>query len=107
MDGMRLKNNIMRRVYAVFILRKITSPFSLKLFMLSALLIASNFLVSVKNVLLNMPSWNRIDALYDFYAGAFLQTELAVQIVLFGTGVLFVLLLKDVLMSGSKKTAFS
>ena len=104
---MRLKNNIMRRVYAVFILRKITSPFSLKLFMLSALLIASNFLVSVKNVLLNMPSWNRIGALYDFYVGAFLQTELTVQIVLFGTGVLFVLLLKDVLMSGSKKTAFS
>ena len=91
----------------IFVFRKITSPFSLKLFMLGALFIAGNFLVSVKDVLRNMPSWKQASGLYDFYVGAFLQTELTVQIVLFGTGVLFVLLLKDVLMSGSKKIAFS
>ena len=91
----------------IFVFRKITSPFSLKLFMLGALFIVGNLLVSVKDVLRNMPSWKQADGLYDFYVGAFLQTELTVQIVLFGTGVLFVLLLKDVLMSGSEKTAFS
>ena len=107
MDGMRLKNNIMRRVYAVFILRKITSPFSLKLFMLCALFIAGNLLVSVKDVLRNMPNWKQASGLYDFYSGALLQTEFIVQIVLFSIGVLLVLLLKDILTSNGKKAAFS
>ncbi|HEY4475413.1 MAG TPA: hypothetical protein VJB92_01690 [Candidatus Paceibacterota bacterium] len=104
---MKLKNNIMRRVYMIFVFRKITSPFSLKLFMLGALFIVGNLLVSVKDVLRNMPSWKQADGLYDFYVGAFLQTELAVQIVLFGIGVLFVLLFKDILTNNSRKIAFS
>lgn len=92
----------MRRVCVIFILRKMTAPLSIKIFTLFFLFIAGNFLVSVKDVLRNAPSWRQAGALYDFYVSAFLHTEVAVQILLFGISVLFIMLFKDILMNSKK-----
>lgn len=94
----------MRRVYVIFILRKMTAPLSVKIFTLSLLFIAGNFLVSVKDVLRNAPSWRQAGASYDFYVGAFLHTEIVVQILLFGIGVLSIMLFRDILMNSRRSS---
>lgn len=97
MTNQELKNNIMRRVYVIFFLRKLTSLFAIKVSALALLFVSANFLVSVRDVLINMPDMQHLNAVYHFYLSAFLHTELPVQLLIVAVLTLFVFIVKDII----------
>lgn len=84
MTEQELKMRIMRRVRWIHTLKRITHPAAVRVYVLSALFIGVASLVSVPNVLANMPALADVSRLYSFMVSAFAHTELVVQI-----GVLF------------------
>jgi len=75
-----LKRRIMRRVYAVWILKRLTSPVFMKLLILVGILRVSLSVVSVPNVLQNSPSLlSDPVASYAFFNAAFWNTDIAVK----------------------------
>lgn len=85
----------MRRVYAVWILRKLTSPTAMKLVMLFAVLKESFSVVSVSSILANSPSlWNPL-ASYRFFTSAFWNTETVVRFFCIACLALFVWIIRD------------
>ena len=69
----------MRRVYVVFFVRKVVKPFVIKMGSVAALAVAVAALVSVQNVLGNMPSPAEFVSFGKFIFSAFANTELSVQ----------------------------
>ena len=93
----KLKKRIMRRIYFMFFLRKMTSSFAIETYALVSFIGFLLSLVSFKNVFANMPSVTNVPALYNFYTSAFLNTEFVVQVLFAAAaGVLF-LLVKDII----------
>lgn len=91
-----LKNKIMRRVYAVWLFRKLASPFAVELFFLGALSFGLSVYVSIRNVVNNTPSIFSPGAVAGFFASAFYQAEMIVQILFVGMLASLIFLLKDV-----------
>jgi hypothetical protein len=92
----QLKKKIMRRVYGTFFVRKVSSPFAVKLYILVSF---TGFLISqisLGNVVANMPQVTNLGALYRFSTSAFLNTEMIVQLLSLGALIATVLLFKDV-----------
>lgn len=73
----------MRRIYTVYVLRRVTSPTAFRVYSLAAFSIAAVSLVSVENVIANLPTGGFF-ALYDFSLYSFMHTELAVQLLIIG-----------------------
>jgi hypothetical protein len=73
-----LQKRVMRRVYTVYVWRKIARPRTLKAFVLASVLAGITSLVSLPNVVANMPG----DPLMvlNFFAAAFVGTEMVVQL---------------------------
>ena len=92
----------MSHVRRIYYLRKLTGPTALKAYAFGALAIWLASLVSVVNVLTNMPSLSAPGSLLRFLASAVLQTELAVQALLVGAFVLLLLIVRD-MMRGAKE----
>ena len=92
-----LKTRIMRRVYAIYVLRKMLSPRSLKVAIILASLWQIHTHVAEKFVLANMPRVADIVAVAKFYLAAFLHTQSIVQVSILASGVLVLWLAKDVL----------
>lgn len=97
MTDQELKNNIMRQIYVIFFLRKLVSPFAVKIFALTLLFISANFLVSIKDVLMNMPNMRHLGAVYQFYFSAFLSTEFSVKFLIIGALFLGIFIAKDII----------
>jgi hypothetical protein len=91
-----LEQKIMPRVRRIYYLRKLTGPTALKAYALGALAVWLASLVSVVNVLTNMPSVMTPVSLVRFLASAALQTEVAVQALLLGVGILVALMVRDI-----------
>lgn len=85
----------MRRIYAVWILRKLTSPTAMKLIMLFAVLKESFSVVSVSNVLANSPSLWNFFASYRFFMSAFWNTETVVRLLFIACLALFAWVIRD------------
>lgn len=79
-----LKKRIMRRVYAVYLMRKATSPVALQTYLLSFLTLQLFLFVSMRHVVENAPNVFDVGAFARFYAQSFLQTELSVQVLAVG-----------------------
>jgi hypothetical protein len=92
----KLKKKIMRRVYFIFFLRKISSSFSLKFYTLASFITFLILNVSLKNILRNMPNITDITALFNFSISAFTETEVIVQFFSIGVIIITTLLLKDI-----------
>ena len=75
-----LTKRIMRRIYAVYVLRRATSARAVKLYALIVSTASVASLVSVSNVLANMPSLLDIRATLAFTFAAFLHTGALVQV---------------------------
>jgi len=88
----QLKNRIMRRVYAVWIIKKVFSPIVIKTAILLAFVWQMAALVSFTNVLANTNSI--ID--YNFFWHAFLNTEMLTKVLLLGSIVLIALVARDI-----------
>lgn len=81
MNEVDLKNNVMRRVYIAYAIRKAFSPLMVKLYIAIVLGWQLTSSVSVSNVFANVPSITDPGNLYNFVTSAFLNTELWVQII--------------------------
>ena len=87
-----LKTKVMRRVYAIWMLRKVTSPRVAKFLILVASVWQFKEYVFVSKVLANMPSPADLKATYSFFFSAVLHTQFMVQASIL-IGVIFALLL--------------
>jgi len=94
MNTRKLKRNIMARIYLIFAIRKLKNPLFLKLAGLTLLLTITSFLVSLGNVIANMPS-DPI-GLYNFGTTAFWNTGISVKAMILLSTVVVALLVKDV-----------
>ena len=79
-----LKKRIMQRVYAVYLMRKATSPVALQTYLLSFLTLQLFLFVSMRHVVENAPGILNVAAFARFYAQSFLQTEPVVQVLAVG-----------------------
>ncbi len=108
-NSVDLKTRIMRRVYAVWMLRKVFSPFAMKVYI--ALVIGWQMAarVHVAMVLNNAPSVTNVHDSLSFFSAAFSQAEFTLQLILL-TGVVLALWLgRDMISSlaHSQKHSFS
>lgn len=97
MEANVLKKKIMRRVYTMYVLRLIINRFALKCVVLLFFAVGVVSVVSVTDVLANMPSLLDTAALFYFSKYAFMNAELTVQTLLFGTTVFMMWLAKDLI----------
>ncbi len=80
----------MRRIWALFVLRKATSIAALRVYMVAFLLWQITLRVSLGHVWANMPRGygRHITDLAAFFENAFFNTELTVQALILATGTL-------------------
>jgi hypothetical protein len=95
MDNVQLKNRIMRRVYAIYVLRKVFSGTAYKIYAGVALLFGIKVFVHVAAVAENMPDLTDLAGLYNFSLYAIMHTEFAVQFIVFGTAALAIWVMRD------------
>ncbi len=92
-----LQKSIMRRIYAVWFVRKVASPAVLKGFIAAALLWRLKEYVSLRNVIANAPSLADPAAALGFFQYAFLHTQSIVQILALSVIALCLWLARDVI----------
>ena len=85
----------MRRVYMVYLARKVANPFSVKVALVLVLLAYLRQYVSIKHVLVNSPSFMNPAEAFNFFGHAFFNTTLAVEAITVGLVVVGVLFLRD------------
>ena len=95
MEANILKKKIMRRVYAMYALRLVINRFVLKCAALIFLGVGVVSVISVTDVLANMPHLLDTMALFYFSKYAFMNAELSVQAFLLGMTVFMMWLGKD------------
>lgn len=86
----------MRRVYAIWLTRKLLSPMVLKSLIIIVFLQQIGQKVWVAKVFENAPSTVELSSFVNFYASALYNTTLAVQIFSVGIIVLLVWLFEDI-----------
>lgn len=94
----------MRRVYFVYVLRRVFNPTMRKLYGMVLCAIFGSFFFSFKNVLANMFAMSGVSSLYNFYLSAFLNTSFIVQVIFVVVSVLGIMVVKDVI-RGVRKLA--
>lgn len=80
----QLKNKIMRRVYAIWLLKKVISLAFLRFVVLCMFAFGLAREVSVMSVLNNLPNMTDIGANFNYFSFAFSHTEFSVQLYLLG-----------------------
>lgn len=93
----QFKNETMRRVYSIFLMKKLYGRIAIKGYILLALVYIQAKLIFVKAVLANMPSIADVPAVYHFYSYAFLNTKVAVQMAIIAAFVTVIWLFRDFL----------
>ncbi len=96
----------MRRVYAIWALRQIFSPFSMKLLILLGVMKQSANLIFVRSVLHNAPSPFDPMANIQFFGGAFFHTNIIVKLLLILTLALSAWLLRDIVLRPRLQLAY-
>jgi hypothetical protein len=95
MNNLQLKKRIMRKVYMLYVLGKMLSKIALKIYAGLALLYGIKIFLNVGAIANNMPSLNNLSGLYNFMTYAALNTELAVQFIIFGIVALIAWVARD------------
>lgn len=88
----------MRRVYTIWALRQIFSPFSMKLLILLGVMKQSANMIFVRSVLHNAPSPLDPMANFQFFSGAFFHTNVTVKLLLISILTLSFWLLRDIML---------
>ncbi len=91
-----IKHRTMRRVVAVYYLRKIINTVTLRVGIFTLMTLAFGSLVHVAAVFNNMPQLTDIGALVHFGTTAFFSTGIAVQAVILTLGVTALWLARDI-----------
>jgi len=95
MSNVNLNKRIMRRVYMIYMLRTLINPITLKSFVLFGAAFAMASLISVTNVLENMPSIADISVFFSFTFSAFTGTEVLVQLLVVAVAAVGLWLVRD------------
>ncbi len=90
----------MGRVYMIFFMKKLYGRIALKTYALIGLVLLQSELVSVKNVIANMPAVTDISAVYRFYSYAFFNTHIAVQVAVVASLAVGLWLFRDLFRKG-------
>mgnify|MGYP001565821644 CR=1 FL=1 len=90
-----MKNTIMRRVWAIYLFRKVASP-AVRAGILAASIIILIGQVSVPNVVQNAYNVSDVMGLMTFMLSAFLDTSALVQLALLAFGVVVLLSVIDI-----------
>ena len=91
----KLEGRIMRRVYFIWLARKVASPRAFKAYSFVAFSLAFVSSVSVTNVIANAPQFGDVAKNVRFFVNAAVGTDTAVQFLLFGMSLTAVLLMRD------------
>ena len=94
-----LKQRIMRRVYAVWILKNVARPFLIKGSVFVAFIWEMRQTVSLRHVFANIPGPSNIGEVYNFFSYAFAHTEIMVQTLSIGLALLGIWMMRDILSS--------
>jgi hypothetical protein len=79
---LQLKQEVMQRVYAVYIIKKILRPLVIKFALLSGLVVATSFLVSIPSIFSNaFSSVHDARHEFNFALSAFLHTEVTIKVI--------------------------
>lgn len=92
----------MRRVYIVYTLKLLVHPVIIKSALFTVSLYTGAALISVGDVLLNMPSISNLGALWRFGLTAFTGAEVAVQLVTLVSAFLLVFTIRDIIRNFSE-----
>ena len=103
MNNQTLTKSIMRRVYALWLLRKATRPFAVKCYILAALTWQLVRTVSVPDVLANAQGFAMTKNV-SFLTYAFVHTEIVVQILVVGAVGVFALMFRDLFFKKGKES---
>lgn len=91
----RLEQKIMKQVVRMYYLKKMFNPLMFKVYTFIVALVGISSLVSITNILTNMPSLLNVGRVYTFIGSAIENTELLVQVMLGVVVIVGVLLIKD------------
>ncbi len=95
-DNENLNRKIMRRIWIVYFLRRVWTPLLRKIYVLAGLFFAVTSLVSLPNVIANLPQ-EGLRAIGTFLWNALINAEFAVQMLTIGMVVWVSLLVRDIL----------
>jgi len=98
-ESLQLKKGIMRRVYAIWLFRKV---FNLRMILFLFFIWQVTLYVSIGEVIRNFPSFFDIASFYGFALNAFLNTEATVQLFFLFIIIVAALFLKDTIKSAVK-----
>ena len=96
-DELILKRDIMQRVLFIYGLKSVPRVFLPKIAALSTLVAVTGFLVSVPNVLRNMPSLLELPKFFEFVTAAFVHTGFLVQTIVVIVLMVFFYILRDII----------
>ena len=105
-SSLKLKKSIMRRVRAVWFLRRVTSPVFVKLYIFIILGWQFAVNVSLSNIFANAPGLSDLGKNLIFFTNAFANTELTIKLVLISILAIFIWLCFDVLFGRGKLNNF-
>ena len=94
-----LKQRIMRRVYAVWILKNVVRPLLIKGSIVVAFIWEMKQTVSLRHVFANIPNPTDVGAVYNFFSYAFAHTETMVQMLSLGLAAIGLWMMRDVFSS--------
>lgn len=94
-NNKELEQHIMKRVYRTHYLKKVFNPLMFKVYILVVAFVGMSSLVSIINVVNNMPSLLEVGSVYRFTSSAIVNTEWSVQLVLAVAVLAVVLLVRD------------
>lgn len=100
----RLEQKIMKQVIRMYYLKKVFNPFMFEVYTLVIAIVSISSLVSITNIIANMPSLLDVGSVYTFVSSAVTNTGIVVQIVLGISVVVGVLLIKDTIKNFSYST---
>lgn len=96
-ENKELQKRIMKRVTRTYYLKRVFNPLLFKVYGLVAVGAGVASVVSVRNVVANMPDLLDVNGLYTFAQSALLNTEFSVQLALIVAALLSALLIRDTL----------
>ena len=90
-----LKKKIMRRVYMVWLAKRVVNPVSIKFVGLFVAFAWLRQYVSIKHVLYNSPSFTDLNETVSFFSHAFLNTNRLAEFLIVAVALLAVFLVRD------------
>ncbi len=92
----RIEVTVMRRVRVLSFLRTLVSPAALRLYALATFSVLLTSMVSVSNILSNVPNVVEYERFLTYVVVAFTHTELPVQLIVVASALIGMMVLRDV-----------